>query len=89
MVVDAVVRLIPGVLGDATSALSDSFQNDLLDAPHYTRPASYRGLDVPDVLRSGDHERIAAWREARRLEKTRRRRPDLLHDEPHAGRPDH
>jgi tRNA (guanine37-N1)-methyltransferase len=93
VVVDAVVRLIPGVLGDATSALSDAFQDGLLDAPHYTRPATYRGLTVPDVLRSGDHGRIAAWREARRLEKTRQRRPDLLHPEPvrhdmQAGSPD-
>ncbi len=78
VVVDAVVRLLPGVLGDATSALSDSFQSDLLDAPVYTRPAVFRGRGVPAVLRSGDHRRIAAWREAQRLEKTRNRRPDLL-----------
>ncbi len=78
VVVDAIVRLIPGVLGDASSALSDSFQDGLLDAPVYTRPAVYRGMAVPEVLLSGDHQRIAAWREAQRLEKTRQRRPDLL-----------
>jgi tRNA (guanine37-N1)-methyltransferase len=81
VVVDALVRLIPGVLGDATSALSDSFQDGLLDAPAYTRPATFRGMTVPDVLRSGDHEKVAAWREAERLRKTRERRPDLLGDE--------
>ncbi len=81
VVVDALVRLIPGVLGDATSALSDSFQDGLLDAPAYTRPATFRGMSVPDVLRSGDHEKVAAWREAERLHKTRERRPDLLGDE--------
>lgn len=78
VLVDAVVRLLPGVLGDATSALSDSFQDDLLDAPAYTRPAFFRGMAVPDVLLSGDHERIAAWRDEERLKKTRNRRPDLL-----------
>lgn len=78
VLVDAVVRLIPGVLGDAESALSDSFQDDLLDAPAYTRPAQFRGLSVPDVLLSGDHERVARWRDEQRLAKTRRRRPDLL-----------
>ncbi len=80
VLVDAVARLLPGVLGDATSALSDSFQDDLLDAPVYTRPAAFRGAGVPDVLRSGDHRRIAAWREEQRLAKTRERRPDLLDD---------
>lgn len=78
VVVDAVVRLLPGVLGDAESALSDSFQNDLLDAPVYTRPASFRGMDVPDVLLSGDHRLVEGWREEQRLKKTRNRRPDLL-----------
>ncbi|MDQ7040669.1 MAG: tRNA (guanosine(37)-N1)-methyltransferase TrmD [Rhodothermus sp.] len=78
VVVDAIVRLIPGVLGDAESALTDSFQDGLLDAPVYTRPAVFRGMAVPEVLRSGDHQRIAAWREAQRLLKTRQRRPDLL-----------
>ncbi len=80
VVVDAVVRLLPGVLGDAESALSDSFQNGLLDAPNYTRPPSFRGMDVPDVLLSGDHERVAQWREEQRLRRTHLRRPDLLED---------
>jgi tRNA (guanine37-N1)-methyltransferase len=75
---DALVRLVPGVLGDAQSALSDSFQDGLLDAPVYTRPAEFRGQSVPDVLLSGDHERIHAWREAERLRRTQERRPDLL-----------
>lgn len=81
VLVDAVARLIPGVLGDPSSALSDSFQDRLLDAPVYTRPAEFRDMEVPEVLRSGDHERIEVWREERRWEKTRRRRPDLLDDE--------
>jgi tRNA (guanine37-N1)-methyltransferase len=78
VLVDALIRLVPGVLGDASSALTDSFQDDLLDAPVYTRPASFRGLDVPEVLRSGDHRRIEAWRDDQRLAKTKARRPDLL-----------
>ena len=78
ILVDAIARLIPGVLGDAGSALSDSFQDGLLDAPSYTRPADFRGLQVPAVLRSGDHGAIYSWREAQRLERTRARRPDLL-----------
>lgn len=78
VVVDAVARLVPGVLGDAASALSDSFQDDLLGAPVYTRPAAFRGMEVPAVLRSGHHGRIAAWREEERRRKTRERRPDLL-----------
>jgi len=80
VLIDAVVRLLPGVLGDASSALTDSFQDDLLDAPVYTRPAEYRGRSVPEVLRSGDHQRVEAWRDQKRLEKTRERRPDLLPD---------
>lgn len=78
VLVDAVVRLIPGVLGDPSSALSDSFQDGLLDAPVYTRPADFRGQEVPKVLLSGDHERVARWREEQQFEKTRARRPDLL-----------
>lgn len=78
VVVDAVARLVPGVLGDAASALSDSFQDVLLGAPVYTRPAAFRGMEVPAVLRSGHHSRIAAWREEERRKKTRERRPDLL-----------
>lgn len=78
--IDAVVRLLPGALGDTSSALTDSFQDGLLDAPVYTRPAEYRGHSVPEVLRSGNHGRIDAWRDEKRLEKTRERRPDLLSD---------
>jgi tRNA (guanine37-N1)-methyltransferase len=78
VLLDAIVRLLPGAMSDAESALSDSFQNGLLDAPHYTRPAVFRSLAVPDVLLSGDHRQIAAWREQAALEKTRERRPDLL-----------
>lgn len=74
---DAIVRLIPGVLGDAESALSDSFQSDLLDGPVYTRPASYKGLDVPSVLTSGDHKKIAQWRLGQSISRTKDRRPDL------------
>jgi tRNA (guanine37-N1)-methyltransferase len=76
-IVDAVVRLLPGALGDHESASSDSHYEGMLAPPSYTRPPSYRGLDVPDVLLSGDHDKIAAWRaaEARRL--TQERRPDL------------
>jgi tRNA (guanine37-N1)-methyltransferase len=81
VLVDAVVRLLPGALGDSSSALTDSFQDGLLGAPTYTRPAEYRGRSVPEVLRSGDHQRIARWREEQRIEKTRTRRPDLMADE--------
>ena len=77
LVADAVARLIPGVLGDAQSALEDSFQDGLLGAPTYTRPASFRGLEVPEVLCSGNHGSIAEWREEVRLQRTRERRPDL------------
>ncbi len=78
VLVDALVRLIPGVLGDATSAMHDSFQEDLLGAPVYTRPALFRGDAVPEVLTSGDHEAIRAWQEEQQVSKTRARRPDLL-----------
>ncbi len=77
LVMDAVLRLIPGVLGDAQSALEDSFQDGLLGAPEYTRPASFRGLEVPEVLRSGNHNKIAEWRDQIRQQRTRERRPDL------------
>jgi len=76
-VVDAVVRLLPGALGDHESASSDSHYDGLLAPPSYTRPPSYRGLDVPDVLLSGDHDEIAAWRAAQAERLTRERRPDL------------
>lgn len=78
VVVDAVVRLLPGVLGDSESMLTDSFQDGLLDAPSYTKPVEYSGLRVPDVLLSGDHKAIDRWRHAQRLERTRTRRKDLL-----------
>ena len=76
-VIDAVVRLLPGALGDHESASSDSHYEGLLAPPSYTRPPSYRGLDVPDVLLSGDHDKIAAWRAAEAERLTRERRPDL------------
>lgn len=82
VLIDAIARLVPGVLGDAGSALSDSFQDGLLDAPSYTRPVEYRGMTVPAVLRSGDHEAILTWRERQRLDRTRARRPDLLDEGP-------
>jgi len=75
--VDAVVRLLPGVIGDPQSADSDSFEDGLLDAPYYTRPEEIEGLRVPDSLLSGHHERIRQWRFDQRLERTRLRRPDL------------
>ena len=78
VLVDALVRLLPGAIGDATSALSDSFQDELLDAPSYTRPAVFDGMEVPSVLMSGDHQAVSEWRETERLVKTRKRRPDLL-----------
>ena len=77
-VIEATLRLVPGVLGNPESATTESFQTSRLEGPHYTRPARFRGLEVPAVLRSGDHAAIARWREERALERTRRRRPDLL-----------
>ena len=76
--VDAVVRLIPGVLGDEGSAADDSFAKGLLEFPQYTRPVEYRGWRVPDILLSGNHGAIAKWRAEQSLEKTKRNRPDLL-----------
>lgn len=78
VVVDAIVRLIPGALTDETSALSDSFQDDMLSAPVYTRPASFNGWDVPEVLLSGDPKKIQAWQDEQALERTARLRPELL-----------
>jgi tRNA (guanine37-N1)-methyltransferase len=75
---DAVVRQLPGVLGDQASAVEDSFVNGLLDAPHYTRPESYEGVSVPPVLMGGNHAEIVKWRRQRMLEATARKRPDLL-----------
>ena len=76
--VDAVVRLLPGVLGDDGSAADDSFAKGLLEFPQYTRPVEYRGWRVPDILLSGNHGAIAKWRAEQSLEKTKRIRPDLL-----------
>lgn len=78
VVVDAIVRLIPGVLNDETSALTDSFQDNLLAPPVYTRPADFRGMKVPDVLLSGNHKLIEEWRYQQALARTQERRPDLL-----------
>ena len=75
---DAVVRLIPGVINDETSALSDSFQDNLLAPPIYTRPSNYKGMEVPEVLLSGNEKLIAEWREEQAIKRTEKRRPDLL-----------
>ena len=77
---DAVIRIIPGVLNDESSALTDSFQDGLLAPPVYTRPAEYKGLQVPEILLSGDGPKIDAWRFEQAVERTRQRRPDLLND---------
>ena len=78
VVSDAIIRLLPGVLNDETSALTDSFQDDLLAPPVYTRPAEFRGWKVPDILLSGDEKKIDNWRTEQALERTERLRPDLL-----------
>lgn len=78
VVIEAVTRLVPGVMGNPASAESESFQGGLLEGPQYTRPARFRDLEVPAVLRSGDHEAIARWRAEQAREQTRERRPDLL-----------
>ena len=80
VVIDALVRQLPGALGDADSAVEDSFVNGLLDYPHYTRPEVYAGLPVPPVLLSGHHEEIRKWRLQQALARTWTRRPELLHD---------
>ena len=80
VMIDAAVRLIPGVLGDPESAERESFAESLLDYPHYTRPAEFRGLPVPEVLLSGNHEAIRLWRRKEALRSTYRKRPDLLQD---------
>ncbi len=77
---DAVIRLIPGVLGDEQSALSDSFQDRLVAPPEYTRPVEFRGWRVPDILLSGDHAKIAQWRYEQSLQRTSERRPEMLKD---------
>jgi tRNA (guanine37-N1)-methyltransferase len=78
VMIDSIARLIPGVLGDAESALEDSFQEHLLEPPYYTKPADYRGMKVPDVLLNGNHREINIWKESEAERKTRLRRPDLL-----------
>jgi tRNA (guanine37-N1)-methyltransferase len=78
VLVDALTRLIPGALGNETSAANESFSDGLLDFPHYTRPPEFRGLRVPEILLSGNHGEIARWREEQAHKKTRRNRPDLL-----------
>ncbi len=81
VVTDSIVRLIPGVLNDETSALSDSFQDDLLSPPVYTRPSEFKGFEVPPILLSGNDKEIDKWRLKKALERTQTRRPDLLSDE--------
>ncbi len=78
VIIDSVVRLLPGVLGNALSKTFESFTGNLLEYPHYTRPAEYRGLKVPEVLLSGDHQKIADWRHRQALKRTVKKRPDLL-----------
>ncbi len=89
-ILEAVVRLLPGVLGNAASPVEESFEQGLLEHPHYTRPAAFRGHEVPAVLRSGDHGAVVAWRREQALERTRAVRPDLLEGPDHnsEGRPD-
>lgn len=82
VVLDAVIRLLPGVLGDSESARSDSFATGLLEHPHYTRPPVFRGMAVPEILLSGDHAAIARWRRKEALRRTAERRPDLLERAP-------
>jgi tRNA (guanine37-N1)-methyltransferase len=78
--IEAIARLIPGVIGNAESLIEESHSNGLLEYPSYTKPASWRGLDVPEVLTSGNHAAIAAWRNEQQIERTKRVRPDLLSD---------
>ena len=78
IVTDAIVRLLPGALGDEAASEQDSHSKGLLEGPHYTRPAEYRGWQVPEILRSGDHAKIAAWRRQQSIQRTKERRPDLL-----------
>ena len=81
VLLEAVTRLVPGVVGNEASLSAESFEDGLLDHPHYTRPREYRGMEVPDILLSGDHGKVAEWRRKAAEEKTRRNRPDLLRDE--------
>lgn len=82
VIIDAVVRLLPGALGDEDSAKNDSFSDGLLEYPQYTRPEVFRGMKVPEILLSGDHAKIAEWRKQQALERTKKLRPDLLSDSP-------
>ncbi len=82
---EAITRLVPGMVGNPESIVEESHSDGLLEYPIYTKPASWRGLDVPDVLRSGDHGKVAAWRHAQAVERTRRVRPDLLADDADAS----
>jgi len=84
---DACVRLLPGVMGAASSGEEESFEQGLLEYPHYTRPVTWEGRTIPEVLRSGDHAKIAAWRKAKAAEETRLRRPDLIERHGGARRP--
>ena len=83
LLLDACVRLLPGVMGAASSGVEESFETGLLEYPHYTRPVEWEGRTIPQVLRSGDHAKIAAWRKQRAVDDTRLRRPDLW--ERHSG----
>ena len=87
-IADSIIRLIPGVISDETSALSDSFQDNMLAPPVYTRPAEYKGLKVPEILLSGNFPKIEEWRTEKALEKTRRMRPGLLSDKDSATKPE-
>ncbi|HYW16233.1 MAG TPA: tRNA (guanosine(37)-N1)-methyltransferase TrmD [Allosphingosinicella sp.] len=87
VLLDACVRLLPGVMGAASSGEEESFESGLLEYPHYTRPVEWEGRTIPEVLRSGDHARIAAWRQARATSDTRSRRPDLVERHRDARRP--
>ncbi len=81
VIIDAVVRLLGGALGDETSAADESFSEGLLEYPQYTRPEEFRGMKVPDILLSGDHAKIAQWRRQQSIDRTKRLRPDLLKDD--------
>ena len=78
VMIDATVRFVPGVLGNMSSPMGDSFSNGLLEYPQYTRPADFRGMKVPEVLTSGNHQKIKEWRQREALRRTLERRPDLL-----------
>jgi len=79
-VIDAIIRLLPGTIHDSESAILDSFQTGLLDAPLYTRPAEFEGMKVPEILQSGDHEKIRKWRHEEATRRTQERRPDMLEE---------